>query len=83
MIVRPPRVKSPYRARLDARPVRDDAVEVAGSLTRYWTYEPPEGQEARVTVVAPPTLMPSGIGAWSEADGFATSWDLDAVLDAD
>ncbi|WP_342211800.1 alpha/beta fold hydrolase [Frigoribacterium sp. CFBP 8759] len=52
MIVRPPRVKSPYRARLDARPVRDDAVEVAGSLTRYWTYEPPEGQEARVTVVA-------------------------------
>ena len=35
---------------------------------------------ARVTVVAPPTLMPSGIAAWSEADGFATSWDLDAVL---
>jgi len=38
---------------------------------------------ARVTVVAPPTLMPSGIGAWSEADGFATSWDLDAVLAGD
>ncbi len=38
---------------------------------------------AHVTVVAPPTLMPSGIGAWSEADGFATSWDLDAVLTAD
>ncbi|HET7802260.1 MAG TPA: aspartate carbamoyltransferase, partial [Humibacillus xanthopallidus] len=38
---------------------------------------------ARVTVVAPPTLMPSGIGAWSAADGFATSWDLDAVLDGD
>ena len=35
---------------------------------------------ARVTVVAPPTLMPSGIDAWSAADGFATSWDLDAVL---
>jgi aspartate carbamoyltransferase catalytic subunit len=35
---------------------------------------------AKVTVVAPPTLMPSGIGAWSTADGFATSWDLDDVL---
>ena len=39
---------------------------------------------ARITVVAPPTLMPSGIGAWARADGFATSHDLDAVLpDAD
>ncbi|WP_299058087.1 aspartate carbamoyltransferase catalytic subunit [uncultured Nocardioides sp.] len=35
---------------------------------------------ARVTVVAPPTLMPSGVDAWSARDGFATSWDLDAVL---
>ncbi len=35
---------------------------------------------ARVTVVAPPTLMPSGIGAWSAADGFTTSWDLDETL---
>jgi aspartate carbamoyltransferase catalytic subunit len=35
---------------------------------------------ARVTVVAPPTLMPSGIAAWAAADGFATSYDLDAVL---
>lgn len=39
---------------------------------------------ARVTVVAPPTLMPSGIAAWSAAAGFETSYDLDAVLpDAD
>lgn len=39
---------------------------------------------AEVTVVAPPTLMPSGIGAWAETDGFATSYDLDEVLpDAD
>ncbi len=37
---------------------------------------------ARVTVVAPPTLMPSGIDAWSKNDGFATSYDLDEVLDA-
>ena len=35
---------------------------------------------ARVTVVAPPTLMPSGIEAWSKAEGFAANWDLDAVL---
>jgi len=35
---------------------------------------------ARVTLVAPPTLMPSGIGPWSEGDGFATSYDLDDVL---
>ena len=35
---------------------------------------------ASVTLVAPPTLMPSGIAAWSGADGFATSYDLDEVL---
>ena len=38
---------------------------------------------ARVTVVAPPTLMPSGIGTWSATEGFATGWDLDAVIDGD
>ncbi len=38
---------------------------------------------ARVTVVAPPTLMPAGVGAWSSVDGFTTSWDLDEVLYAD
>jgi len=35
---------------------------------------------ASVTVVAPPTLMPAGVGEWSKAEGFATSYDLDAVL---
>lgn len=35
---------------------------------------------AEVTVVAPPTLMPSGVGAWSRSAGFATSYDLDEVL---
>jgi len=35
---------------------------------------------ARVTVVAPPTLMPSGVGDWSNEAGFATCYDLDAVL---
>jgi aspartate carbamoyltransferase catalytic subunit len=31
---------------------------------------------ARVTLVAPPTLMPSGVGTWP----CATSWDLDETL---
>jgi aspartate carbamoyltransferase catalytic subunit len=31
---------------------------------------------ARVTLVAPPTLMPAGVAMWD----CATSWDLDAVL---
>ncbi|WP_270887867.1 aspartate carbamoyltransferase catalytic subunit [Pedococcus sp. 5OH_020] len=35
---------------------------------------------ARVTLVAPPTLMPSGIATWSQVDGFELSHDLDAVL---
>ena len=35
---------------------------------------------AEVTVVAPPTLMPSGIGPWSRSDGFATAHDLDETL---
>ena len=35
---------------------------------------------ARVTVVAPPTLMPSGIATWAESEGFDTSYDLDEVL---
>ncbi|MFN8085092.1 MAG: aspartate carbamoyltransferase catalytic subunit [Dermatophilaceae bacterium] len=38
---------------------------------------------ARLTVVAPPTLLPSGIGAWSARDGFTVSSDLDAVLTGD
>jgi aspartate carbamoyltransferase catalytic subunit len=35
---------------------------------------------ARVTLVAPPTLMPSGITAWAAADGFELSHDFDEVL---
>ncbi|TQL68319.1 aspartate carbamoyltransferase [Nocardioides albertanoniae] len=35
---------------------------------------------ASVVAVAPPTLMPAGIAEWAKADGFATSYDLDAVL---
>jgi aspartate carbamoyltransferase catalytic subunit len=35
---------------------------------------------ATVTVVAPPTLMPSGAATWAAAEGFELSHDLDAVL---
>jgi aspartate carbamoyltransferase catalytic subunit len=35
---------------------------------------------ARVTVVAPPTLMPSGVATWAKSEGFDTSYELDAVL---
>ena len=35
---------------------------------------------AQITVVAPPTLMPSGVDSWSKDAGFATSYDLDEVL---
>ena len=43
------------------------------------THEHPT--QALLDVVAPPTLMPSGIADWSKTDGFATSWDLDEVLE--
>ncbi|WP_110238572.1 aspartate carbamoyltransferase catalytic subunit [Nocardioides gilvus] len=35
---------------------------------------------ARVTAVAPPTLMPSGVTSWSASAGFETSYDIDEVL---
>ena len=35
---------------------------------------------AHVTLVAPPTLMPSGIADWAKGEGFDTSYDLDDVL---
>ncbi|WP_203335509.1 aspartate carbamoyltransferase catalytic subunit [Nocardioides limicola] len=35
---------------------------------------------AEVTVVAPPTLMPSGIDEWSRTAGFEVNYDLDEVL---
>jgi aspartate carbamoyltransferase catalytic subunit len=38
---------------------------------------------ATVTAVAPPTLMPSGVGTWAKADGFELSYDFDAVLTGD
>lgn len=35
---------------------------------------------AEVTLVAPPTLMPSGIAEWAAAEGFSYGYDFDEVL---
>ncbi|GAB3498379.1 aspartate carbamoyltransferase catalytic subunit [Flexivirga sp.] len=35
---------------------------------------------AEVTLVAPPTLMPSGIAEWAAAEGFSYTYDFDEVL---
>ena len=37
---------------------------------------------ARVTLVAPPTLMPAGIDAWAQADGFAVARPRRGAADA-
>lgn len=36
---------------------------------------------AQITVVAPPTLLPSGVDSWSKSHGFAVSYDLDETLE--
>ncbi|MGN6721690.1 MAG: aspartate carbamoyltransferase catalytic subunit [Marmoricola sp.] len=36
---------------------------------------------AHVVAVAPPTLMPSGVGAWSKEAGFEITYDFDEVLE--
>jgi pimeloyl-ACP methyl ester carboxylesterase len=41
VIVREPRVPSPYRRLLEPVAVREDVVEVAGSDTAFWTYDTP------------------------------------------
>ncbi|HEX2705719.1 MAG TPA: aspartate carbamoyltransferase catalytic subunit, partial [Candidatus Lustribacter sp.] len=81
----------PTQALLDAYTVRQrlgalDGVHVVivGDLTHSRVFRSNvitlRTLGARVTVVAPPTLMPSGIDSWATTDGFATSWDLDEVL---
>ena len=81
----------PSQALLDAYtltrrigPLEGKRVVIVGDLTHSRVFRSNvillKTLGAEVTVVAPPTLMPSGIGAWSAADGFAMSWDLDEVL---
>ena len=85
----------PTQALLDAYTLRtrlgslqDRHVAIIGDLTHSRVFRSNvlclTRLGARVTVVAPPTLMPAGISAWSRAAGFETSYDTDAVLpDAD
>ncbi len=64
--------------------LEDKHVVLVGDLTHSRVFRSNVGLlgrlGARVTVVAPPTLMPSGVEAWSAAAGFETSYDLDEVL---
>ena len=64
--------------------LEDKHVVLVGDLTHSRVFRSNVGLlgrlGARVTVVAPPTLMPSGVAEWSAAAGFATSYDLDEVL---
>ncbi|WP_344734667.1 aspartate carbamoyltransferase catalytic subunit [Nocardioides fonticola] len=64
--------------------LEDKHVVIAGDLTHSRVFRSNvkclAKLGARVTVVAPPTLMPSGVGTWSASQGFATSYDLDEVL---
>ena len=81
----------PTQALLDAYSIRQRlgdlegrAVAIVGDLTHSRVLRSNliclKTLGAHVTVVAPPTLMPSGIATWSTSEGFDTSYDLDAVL---
>ncbi len=64
--------------------LKDRHVVIVGDLTHSRVFRSNvimlKTLGAQVTVVAPPTLMPSGVSDWSAAEGFATSYDLDRVL---
>ena len=81
----------PTQALLDAYSIRQRlgdlegrAVAIVGDLTHSRVLRSNliclKTLGAHVTVVAPPTLMPSGIATWAQSEGFDTSYDLDAVL---
>ncbi|WP_314101349.1 alpha/beta hydrolase [uncultured Frigoribacterium sp.] len=52
MIVREPRVPSPYRRLLESVAVREDVVRVAGSDTAWWTYDTPGTDDDSPVVLA-------------------------------
>ena len=83
----------PTQALLDAYTIerrlgslRDKRIAIVGDVTHSRVFRsnvlslPRLG--AQVTVVAPPTLMPSGAASWAQAQGFALSNDLDEVIDS-
>jgi pimeloyl-ACP methyl ester carboxylesterase len=52
VIVREPRVPSPYRRLLEPVAVREDVVTVAGSETAWWTYDTPGADDDSPVVLA-------------------------------
>jgi pimeloyl-ACP methyl ester carboxylesterase len=52
VIVREPRVPSPYRRLLESVAVREDVVRVAGSDTAWWTYDTPGADDDSPVVLA-------------------------------
>ena len=81
----------PTQALLDAytlqrrmRTLEDKHVVIVGDVTHSRVFRSNvlllSKLGAHVTVVAPPTLMPAGITAWSKDAGFETTYDLDEVL---
>ena len=85
----------PTQALLDAYTLQrrmgtleDKHVVIVGDLTHSRVFRSNilllHKMGAHVTVVAPPTLMPAGVTAWSKDAGFDTTYDIDEVLpDAD
>ncbi len=73
-----------YTLRRHLGSLRDRHVAVIGDLTHSRVFRSNvqclTKLGARVTVVAPPTLMPAGIVPWSRSAGFETSYDMDEVL---
>ncbi len=82
----------PTQALLDAYTMREPLVEfegkhivIAGDLLHSRVFRSNvitlRTLGARVTVVAPPTLMPPGIATWSATDGFTAGYDFDEALE--
>ena len=81
----------PTQALLDAYTLQrrmgsleDKHVAIVGDLTHSRVFRSNvlllDKLGAQVTVVAPPTLMPAGVTAWSKDAGFSASSNLDEVL---
>ena len=73
-----------YTMRRHLGPLEGRHIALVGDLTHSRVFRSNllclRALGARVTLVAPPTLMPAGVGPWSQADGVELSHDLDAVL---
>lgn len=74
-----------YALRQKIGSVRDKNIVIVGDLTHSRVFRSNIHTlttcGANVTVVAPPTLLPSGVVPWSEADGFAVTTVFDQALE--